>query len=119
MSTIRTFGASSRSRRGWTRFWYDDSCIVRPARLADGVGGNGSTSWVGSPLRPTVLPDTLSVSLATIYLSYRAVAREALDERMAKISLVSRSQTDSRSTPHRWPVMSLPSQGGCGRKKVT
>ena len=34
-----------------TRCSYTDSCIVRPAMLADGVGGNGNTSdeLIGSP----------------------------------------------------------------------
>jgi hypothetical protein len=30
----------------WTRFSYVDYCIVRTARLADGVGGNGRPSWL-------------------------------------------------------------------------
>lgn len=38
------FGASAGSLGGVTRCRYTDSCIVRPARLAEGVGGNGSTS---------------------------------------------------------------------------
>ena len=42
--TTRMFGASSGSRRGVTRRWYTDSCIVLPATLADGVGGNGKAS---------------------------------------------------------------------------
>ena len=42
------FGASLGRRRGSTRCLYTESCIVRPAMLADGVGGNGSTSCAGS-----------------------------------------------------------------------
>src|SRR5689334_4265084 len=39
--TTRMLGASLGRRRGSTRCLYTESCIVRPATLADGVGGNG------------------------------------------------------------------------------
>jgi hypothetical protein len=44
MRTTRIFGASFGSLDGTTRWWYSDSCIVRPAMLADGVGGKGRVS---------------------------------------------------------------------------
>src|SRR3979490_189425 len=42
--TMRMFGEPAGSRRGSTRRLYTDSCIVRPAMLADGVGGKGRES---------------------------------------------------------------------------
>ena len=48
INTITIFGESPCSREGVTRCAYVDSCRVRPATLADGVGGNGSVAPPGS-----------------------------------------------------------------------
>ncbi len=41
------FGASGGRRRCCARGLYTDSCMVRPAMLPDGVGGNGRVSPPG------------------------------------------------------------------------
>ena len=40
---MRMFGASGGNRRACSRRWWVDSASVKPAVLADGVGGKGST----------------------------------------------------------------------------
>src|SRR6478735_9603190 len=64
ISTITIFGESSCSRGGVTRWAYVDSCKVRPATLADGVGGNGSVVPPGSFGATTPLADSTSMSAA-------------------------------------------------------
>jgi hypothetical protein len=61
ISTIRMFGAFAGSRRGATRCLYTDSCIVRPAMLAEGVGGNGSDSCFGALSLGSDIPSLLGV----------------------------------------------------------
>jgi hypothetical protein len=65
MSTMTMFGASSGRCRAGSRCAYTDSCIVRPATLAEGTGGKGSTSPeldVGLSRGITTLTDATSWS---------------------------------------------------------
>jgi len=42
---MRIFGAFAGKRLGSIRHLWTESCNVRPATLAEGVDGNGRTSW--------------------------------------------------------------------------
>ena len=42
---MRIFGAFAGKRFGSVRHLWTESCNVRPATLAEGVAGNGWTSW--------------------------------------------------------------------------
>jgi hypothetical protein len=42
---MRIFGAFAGKRFGSIRHLWTESCNVRPATLAEGVDGNGRTSW--------------------------------------------------------------------------
>jgi len=109
ISTIKMFGASSGRRRGGTRWAYTDSCMVRPATLAEGVGGNGSTScgFTGHPLNQNLARCGRSGPS-------RASSRQPSSSRPPGTSAAGSAASSCPSAPQAWPALLSGSSGQQG-----